>query len=307
MLLSSNHGTLNAVIVVLNIWNVTCPIDLNRTINCIGPWLRWAGGYIKMIRESLYDIRGFLVILATIIIGVAHSFSIATSTALPTQLQVVYRLGLLGDFDADVMESSGPVVYIIFLSTTAFITIMMLNILIAVISDTYDRVQDVTACTKPFRTPEIPRNGIMCTCVKLAKFVLVAFLPSLTVSLYLGGQIYFLWNVVHFEANLPEFGGRENNNWRAPRVSQRAPQQTHQGAHYDATPTETLTEMPTKTPVKPSTRLRRPVRRSLKGAWQGWARARGFLVGVLAGILAGILVGVWVGLLWDPLRLEGMS
>eukprot|EP00971_Amphidinium_carterae_P009017 177935-Amphidinium_carterae.1 len=70
----------------------------------------WAGSYVRVLFESLSDIVGFVALVATILIGTAHSFCVVRDTAFVTELQAAYRMGILGDFDADTVEED-PMLY----------------------------------------------------------------------------------------------------------------------------------------------------------------------------------------------------
>jgi len=55
---------------------------------------------------------------------------------------VTYRMGTLGDFDESTFENSPPL-YLLFVLCTLLVTVILLNVLIAVVSDTFDKIQEV--------------------------------------------------------------------------------------------------------------------------------------------------------------------
>jgi hypothetical protein len=111
------------------------------------------GAYVSMLWEVIADMWSFFVVLLLVILGLGHSFSLAAhNTDTWNQLQRVYRMGILGDFEVDDYQvhnldlEQHPMLYFFFILVTVAITIAMLNLLIAVISDTYDRVkQDMSS------------------------------------------------------------------------------------------------------------------------------------------------------------------
>merc|ERR1719321_1425861 len=57
-------------------------------------------------------------------------------------LEATYRMGTLGDFETSSYENS-PAVHVMFMLCTFLVTVVFLNVLIAVISDTFDNIQCV--------------------------------------------------------------------------------------------------------------------------------------------------------------------
>eukprot|EP00435_Cladocopium_sp_Y103_P068986 s145_g32.t1 len=93
--------------------------------------------------------RSFSVVLLVVILGLSHAFSLAAHNRDTwNQVQRVYRMGIMGDFEVDDYHVDGSdleqnhMLYMFFILVTVAITISMLNLLIAVISDTYDRVNE---------------------------------------------------------------------------------------------------------------------------------------------------------------------
>jgi hypothetical protein len=105
---------------------------------------------IRMIIEIIADMKYFLGVLIIAIIALANGLFIAarnhgeerfTGNFIMTIIYS-YRMGI-GDFDtADFEGNSETLIYIFFMLTTVFIMIILLNLLIAIMGDTFDRVQE---------------------------------------------------------------------------------------------------------------------------------------------------------------------
>ena len=153
-------GTFMPVLVTMSIWFA----ELLQWQPIIASWswlyalyflggLDTTGAYVSMLWEVIADMWSFFVVLLLVILGLGHSFSLAAHNDNTwNQLQRVYRMGILGDFEVDDYQvhnldlEQHPMLYFFFILVTVAITIAMLNLLIAVISDTYDRVkQDMSS------------------------------------------------------------------------------------------------------------------------------------------------------------------
>lgn len=113
------------------------------------------GAYVSMLWDVFTNMGSFFAVLLVVILGLGHSFSLATQNeSVIKQLQQVYRMGIMGDFEIDDYEVDGKdleqhaLLYIFFVLITLAITVTMLNLLIAVISDVYERVSAVMTSTK---------------------------------------------------------------------------------------------------------------------------------------------------------------
>lgn len=113
------------------------------------------GAYVSMLWDVFTNMGSFFAVLLVVILGLGHSFALATQNEnIIKQLQQVYRMGIMGDFEIDDYEVDGKdleqhaLLYIFFVLITLAITVTMLNLLIAVISDTYERVSAVMVSTK---------------------------------------------------------------------------------------------------------------------------------------------------------------
>jgi len=113
---------------------------------------------IRMIVEVVIDMRHFLLVLFVTIIGFGNAFLVLSLGNVGNSLEdknvfigtfvdsifYSYRMAL-GDFATDEFGEVGvPLVWILFIVFTVFNMIVMLNLLIAIISDSYARVAAVS-------------------------------------------------------------------------------------------------------------------------------------------------------------------
>ena len=121
------------------------------------------GYLIRMIVEVVYDMRNFFLVLLITIAAFGDSFlriAVANTnyidpdtkeetvniftTGFIDSMIFTYRM-ILGDFDTGAFgEVAVPLVMILFLLCTIFNMIVMLNLLIAIISDSYARVTNLS-------------------------------------------------------------------------------------------------------------------------------------------------------------------
>ena len=99
--------------------------------------LRGTGPYVRTIIEVSKDMLGFMVLYVSILAGFSHAFFVVSSagsgsaTVAEAMLEMgqillmTYRLGTLGDFEADEFEAVGVVIFFV---CTFVITIMFLNV-----------------------------------------------------------------------------------------------------------------------------------------------------------------------------------
>jgi hypothetical protein len=106
------------------------------------------GYLIRMIVDVIYDMRIFIMVLAIALAAFADSLLIISvnsttpfTTGFNDSMIFTYRI-ILGDFDAGVMaDTKVPWLSMtLFLLCTIFNMIVMLNLLIAIISETFARV-----------------------------------------------------------------------------------------------------------------------------------------------------------------------
>ncbi|CDW74847.1 wd-40 repeat protein [Stylonychia lemnae] len=104
---------------------------------------------IRLIIEVCRDMVSFTLLLFLSIVGFAITFNIIQSNdsdedTLRGNLGLYYRL-IYGDFGM-IADDTGTALWIVFIGSSFFITLIMMNLLIAIMSDTYDRVMnDITS------------------------------------------------------------------------------------------------------------------------------------------------------------------
>ena len=112
--------------------------------------------YVRLIRETIYDIRWFLILFIVIlmtfgntllILGEGRADPIYTKFFNVDFINVIMNQYLLslGEFDTEnfVLEGSDVLVWVIFIATTFITQITFLNMLIAIMGDTFARVSEV--------------------------------------------------------------------------------------------------------------------------------------------------------------------
>jgi hypothetical protein len=111
------------------------------------------GPYVRTLFEIMGDVRYFAVLYLLVSVAFSVSMNVHRIDQLEAEadgvfafaalsLESTYRMGTLGDFETDSYENI-PAVYVMFLLCTFFVTVVFLNVLIAVISDTFDKIQEV--------------------------------------------------------------------------------------------------------------------------------------------------------------------
>ena len=112
-----------------------------------------AFGYlIRLIIDVVYDMRHFLVVLSLTIIAFGDTFYVISNGNIEKSQfvkgfldSIMYTyLIILGGFNVDDFEKSiaTSVLLVFFFLCTLFNTIVMLNLLIAIISDTFSKVKE---------------------------------------------------------------------------------------------------------------------------------------------------------------------
>ena len=104
-----------------------------------------------MITEIIYDMFYFTLILFMAVFAFANSFHILGKNSEGTgfagenilySFAFSYRIGL-GDFDTDRFnEQDKYLIWLLWFGNTLFILIVLLNLVIALMGDTFDRVQE---------------------------------------------------------------------------------------------------------------------------------------------------------------------
>lgn len=102
---------------------------------------------ITTIMSVIRDMQVFMIILSMSIFGFSGCFFILgrnndREKPFITSVMMVYEL-MLGAFDTTTYGSIGfPLIYMVFVIAALFLIVIMLNLLIAIISDTFAEVQD---------------------------------------------------------------------------------------------------------------------------------------------------------------------
>ena len=110
------------------------------------------GPLIKIITEIIYELRYFLVVIAVLLMGFSCAFAVSMPDNVAFDDGTPYGMGLLssgvltsylamlGAFDAsDYTNPESVVVFVMFLF---LIVVIMLNLLIALMADTFERVTE---------------------------------------------------------------------------------------------------------------------------------------------------------------------
>ena len=157
---------------VLDFWNIHLDIAVESSILSIITFFMWfkflyflrifnsTGYLIRMIFEVVKDMRSFFLILFITIAAFGDSFVRISkanvysddadinkqfTTGFVDSVIYTYRM-ILGDFDtSNFGDVATGVVYLLFILCTLFNMIVMLNLLIAIISDSYARVTSASA------------------------------------------------------------------------------------------------------------------------------------------------------------------
>lgn len=134
-----------------------------RPVNAMAAFFLWikflyflrifkgTGYLISMIVEVVADMKIFLSVFIITLAAFGHCFLILSLNNADAEgafvlgfldsINFTYRMAL-GDFDTDSFVGADLwLVWTMFLLATVFLLIVMLNLLIAIISDTYERVQ----------------------------------------------------------------------------------------------------------------------------------------------------------------------
>jgi hypothetical protein len=112
------------------------------------------GPYVRTIFEIMSDIKAFLFLYLLVNVAFTvgmnlHSidpddveYGVPNVASLFSALLSTYRMGTLGDFEPSTFEDDLSI-YLMFALCTFIVMVVFLNILIAVISDTFDKIQEV--------------------------------------------------------------------------------------------------------------------------------------------------------------------
>ena len=106
---------------------------------------------MRTLFEIMRDVREFFALYLLVIVAFTVSMNVHRIDQLEadgvfvfavSSLESTYRMGTLGDFETSSYENS-PAVHVMFMLCTFLVTVVFLNVLIAVISDTFDKIQEV--------------------------------------------------------------------------------------------------------------------------------------------------------------------
>lgn len=150
-------------LMVIKTFFVGIDLDVERSLQAVGVFFMWLkflyffrifesfGYLIRIIIVVIFDMRHFLVVLLITIIAFGDSF---LTLSLGNQAEddrfvksfsdaVIYTYRIvLGDFNVDEFGNVGTsLVYILFILCTVFNSVVMLNLLVAIISETFSAVK----------------------------------------------------------------------------------------------------------------------------------------------------------------------
>ena len=101
---------------------------------------------VRMIIEIAHDMKYFFVVLMMAVTAFANAFFVLTvnqpnvTALVPYSFVFSYRMGL-GDFATDDFNSKDEILlWVLWFANTLLINIMLLNLLIAIMGDTFERV-----------------------------------------------------------------------------------------------------------------------------------------------------------------------
>jgi len=113
------------------------------------------GPYVRMIFKIMLDMKPFMTIVCIVLVAFGHVFLLATKLpqdSFQEALLRTYRMGMMGDFELELGDEGNSIslenslqTKFAFLLCTMFTTVIILNVLIAVISDSYDDNMDKCA------------------------------------------------------------------------------------------------------------------------------------------------------------------
>jgi len=104
------------------------------------------GALVQMIASILRDMGPFVVVASTIIVAFAFALTIAPSgmRRMDATLWVSMKMGLYGEFEGNELFHAGSYVGVITMGFVITVQIVLLNLLIAIMGDSYRRVQKRT-------------------------------------------------------------------------------------------------------------------------------------------------------------------
>lgn len=129
------------------------------------------GVYILTMVHIMHDIREFILIIALFILGFGFAFFVLFNESdafngedvkyayqnLAYALLSTFNMGVMGDFSMDMFHNQEHEVLLLglFVTNVAIITVIMLNMLIALMSSTYERATEHSAAASKYQRAEI--------------------------------------------------------------------------------------------------------------------------------------------------------
>jgi hypothetical protein len=109
--------------------------------------LKATGPLVRMIVAICYDVRYFIMVLGIALVAtflVLHMLVTGDGYGQPgTALFATYNMLFLGDFDVGLLDGEYTVLArVLFVLTMLFVAIILLNLLIAIMGDSYTRIQE---------------------------------------------------------------------------------------------------------------------------------------------------------------------
>lgn len=125
----------------------------------VGVYFRWfgllyylqpletTGPLVRMIVTICFDVRYFVMVLVIALVATFLALYLLVAGGdyggIGTGLLVTYNMLFLGEFEVDALAGEYTVlVRLVFVVTTLFVTIILLNLLIAIMGDSYARIQE---------------------------------------------------------------------------------------------------------------------------------------------------------------------
>ena len=152
-----------------------------RAVLAVAVYLRWfgylhylepfhsTGPLVRMILQICFDMRHFLLVLSIAVVAGYTSFNallrdqpLDASLGDPAHgLLTVFNMFILADFELDLLSGRyEALLRIIFLLSMVLVPIVLLNLLIALMSDSYERIQ--VRCTTHRRTSRLGLDPAAC-------------------------------------------------------------------------------------------------------------------------------------------------
>mmetsp|Transcript_14198 Transcript_14198/g.10249 ORF Transcript_14198/g.10249 Transcript_14198/m.10249 type:complete len:279 (+) Transcript_14198:1896-2732(+) len=149
------HETTNEEIIAVILADYR--IRILYSLACILIWFRMlyffrifrgTGYYIRMVIEVISDLMNFMIIFAIVVLAFAHSFLIlernnSSGPLIPGMWDslIISYMTPMGDYNTEFGDVQNWLSWIYFFLATFLLNIMLLNLLISIISDTFGRIK----------------------------------------------------------------------------------------------------------------------------------------------------------------------